>query len=417
MKFLARAFLLLLIAVPLLAAGAAWLSLQDTPLVAREARLTHEDVEKARRMIERHDPRGAPAGVARTVRVGERELELMLNYAASRFARGAASVSLRPGAMSLQASVEIPHSPIGPYLNVDALLREGETLPRFDRLRIGALPVPAAVADYGLRLALRRLAATERGALAADVVRGVRIAEGRLELSYVWSGAIEARARASLLPAAEQARLRVYHDRLVAAAADAPAKVSLAALMPPLFATVAERGAGGSAMAESRAALVVLAFYAGGGELAAIAPAASQWPQPARRTVTLSGRTDFPKHYLISAAIAAAAGSPLADAVGLHKEVADARGGSGFSFNDIAADRAGARLGELASASQARALELARAISKGVRESDFMPDAADLPEFMSQQEFDRRFGGVDGPGYRKMMAAIEARIASRPLLR
>jgi len=37
-------------------------------------------------------------------------------------------------------------------------------------------------------------------------------------------------------------------------------------------------------------------------------------------------------------------GTPLADAVGLWKELADARrGGSGFSFNDIAADRAGTR--------------------------------------------------------------------------
>ena len=43
-------------------------------------------------------------------------------------------------------------------------------------------------------------------------------------------------------------------------------------------------------------------------------------------------------------------------------------------------------------------LDMARAISQGVRESDFMPDVADLPEFMSQAEFEHRFGGVDGPG-------------------
>jgi len=56
----------------------------------------------------------------------------------------------------------------------------------------------------------------------------------------------------------------------------------------------------------------MLAFHVNGTGLAATAPAATQWPQAARRAVTLAGREDFPKHSLISAAIAAEAGSPLA---------------------------------------------------------------------------------------------------------
>ena len=46
-----------------------------------------------------------------------------------------------------------------------------------------------------------------------------------------------------------------------------------------------------------------------------------------------------------------------------------------------------------------------------------MPDVSDLPEFMQEAEFKRRYGGVGGAGYNKMMATIEARVASRPLLR
>ena len=214
-----------------------------------------------------------------------------------------------------------------------------------------------------------------------------------------------------------QARLRAYHDRVVEVVAKAPDRVSLAALMPPLFQTVLERGAGGDLAAENRAAIVALAFYANGTGLAAIAPAAAQWPQAARRTVTLAGRDDFPKHFLLSAAIAAEAGSPLADAVGLYKEVDDSRGGSGFSFNDIAADRAGTRFGEIASHSPERARKLAQALASGVKETDFMPDVADLPEFLPEAEFKRRYGGIGGRRYNNMMAAIEKRVASRPLLR
>ena len=59
----------------------------------------------------------------------------------------------------------------------------------------------------------------------------------------------------------------------------------------------------------------------------------------------LQARPAGPRHLLISAARAAEGGGPLSDAIGVYKEVSDSRGGSGFSFNDLAADRAGTRLG------------------------------------------------------------------------
>jgi len=417
MKLLARTFLLLLFALPVLAIAAIWLCFQDAPSIVRDVRLTPRDIERAKRIIAQHDPRKTKSGGPRTVAISEQELDLMLNYAATRIGKGAARAALRPGTVRLQASAEIPQSPFGHYLNIDATLRQTGTLPRFDALQIGRLPVPATVADYLLREGLRRMAATDRGDLAADIVKGASIANGRLTVTYVWSSEIEKRARTVLLPAADRARLRAYHDRLVETVAREPKKVSLAVLLPPMFRTVLERGAGGDVVAENRAAILVLAFYANGTGLATIAPAAAQWPKAARRTVTLADRSDFSKHFLVSAAIAAEAGGPLADAVGLHKEINDSRGGSGFSFNDIGADRAGTRFGEIASQSPERARKLAQALASGVKESDFMPDVADLPEFMSEAEFKRRYGGIGGPGYNKMMATIEARVASRPLLR
>ncbi|HWH77387.1 MAG TPA: hypothetical protein VNT76_08445, partial [Candidatus Binatus sp.] len=104
------------------------------------------------------------------------------------------------------------------------------------------------------------------------------------------------------------------------------------------------------------------------------------------------------------------------DAVGLYKEIADSRGGSGFSFNDIAADRAGSRFGEYA-ANQTTAKVLAQKLSGNINERDFMPATQDLPEFMPEAEFKRRFGGVDGANYKKMMAEIERRVATLPLYR
>ena len=95
---------------------------------------------------------------------------------------------------------------------------------------------------------------------------------------------------------------------------------------------------------------------------------------------------------------------------------ADSRGGSGFSFNDIAADRAGVRFGESAARS-ATANKLQTKVGAGIIESDLMPATADLPEYMSEAEFKRRFGGVDGGEYKKMMNEIEQRVAALPLYR
>ena len=162
--------------------------------------------------------------------------------------------------------------------------------------------------------------------------------------------------------------------------------------------------------------LVVLAFYVNGKGLAALVPSARGWPLAERRVVTLSGRTDFPRHFMISAALAATAGSPLADAVGLYKEVDDSRRGSGFSFNDIAADRAGTRFGEMA-ASGAGLARLQQLVARGPREADLIPDVRDLPEFLPEPEFLRRYGGIGAPPYRRMIADIEQRIAGLPLYR
>ncbi len=330
MKFLLRAFALFLIALPFLAIGAVLMCFQDRPLVTRSVQLTPQDIETAKRVVDAHDPRKAGPGGMHTVAIDERDLDLALNYVASRLGYGAVRVVLRPGAAWLQASLDVPRSPIGRYVNIDAMLEETASLPRVLQLKIGSLPVPAMLGDYLLREAVERMVATDRGGLAADVVNRVSVGEGRLTVTYRWNDDIAAHARAVLVAPEDQARLRAYHDRLVDAVVKAPNNVSLASLMRPLFLLAVDRGAAGDILRENRAAIVVLAFYANGKGLGEIVSAARQWPQPARRTVTLAGRDDFPKHFLISAAIAAEAGSPLADAIGVYKEVDDSRGGSGF---------------------------------------------------------------------------------------
>jgi hypothetical protein len=141
---------------------------------------------------------------------------------------------------------------------------------------------------------------------------------------------------------------------------------------------------------------------------------ARSWPRARQMQLTLAGRPDFPLHFLVSAALATESTGVLSQAIGLYKEVTDARSGSGFSFNDMAANRAGTRFGERL-VREPEAMQ--QALVRGVVEGDLVPPVADLPEFLPEAEFVKRYGGVGAPAYEAVMADIERRIAALPLLR
>ena len=296
-------------------------------------------------------------------------------------------------------------------------MEEKQPLLRLASLKIGKLPLPPLFAQPIITKALSFWLSESDIAAFRNAVKSVKLNDGGMAVTYQWHADLEDKLRAVLLPPEQKARLRRYHDRLVEVSRklNAP-KASLTEFLVPLFKLVAERANGEDPVVESRAAILVLTIYINGEDWARILPEAKNWARPAKRVVLLNQRDDFPKHFIISAALAADAGGPLADAVGLYKEIADSRGGSGFSFNDIAADRAGARFGEDA-ANRATAKILAQKLSIGVSESPLMPRTQDLPEFMTEAEFKRRFGGVDGINYKKMMAEIEGRVAALPLYR
>jgi hypothetical protein len=400
------------------------LAVQASPRWPASAEVSAADVAQARDFLRRNDPRRPAPGPLRTLVASEHQANLMLDQLVRRVASSAPGASaqlvLGAGSARLQASLPVPRSPVTAWLNIAATLHETTGLPAIDSLRVGRLPVPAWLAERLLAHMAERLNAAPEGALALDMVRRVRLKPARLEVVYDWGDDGLQRLLGAVLPPSEQQRLTAYAQALAGAvqahASAGGGGLSLARLLPPLFTLASQRSAGGDgdAVAENRAALLTLALQATGRRMSDLVPAIQAAPHPQRVTVTLAGRDDFPQHLLISAVLAMEGGGPLADAIGVYKETADLRDGSGFSFNDIAADRAGTRLGLLARRDP-RALQ--ERLAKGPREGDFMPDVADLPEFLTASDFAATYGGVDAPPYRRMLAEIERRLDALPLLR
>lgn len=419
MRLLLRCVLVLLLVLPLLVIAMVMLAIDDQPMLTRQAALTPEAVDRARWLLARNDPHRMRAGVLRTIVVSQEDLDVATNYLANRYLGGSSQVVLQDGRATIRASVALPANPFGRFVNLEATMRETTTLPRFEQLRVGKVPVPAFLCNGLLDFAMARLQASTDYSATADVIKQVRSRNGFLTVKFEWSDEVPGQIKAALVSSQEQTRWRSYQERLVhlTGSAGALRGMRLEQLLGPMMAMAAQRSVHSDSVAEGRSALLVLAFYVNGKGLAALVPAARDWPQAQRHRVTLSGRTDFPQHFMISAALAATAGSPLSDVVGLYKELDDARAGTGFSFNDIAADRAGTRFGELAVSGSAGLDHIGRTAAAGMQEFDLMPEVSDLPESLSHAEFLRRFGGVDQPRYREMMAQIERRIAALPLYR
>lgn len=391
------------------------LAIDTSPALDRQVEVTAADLAHARAVLAQNDPRTMRPGERRTVAVSAMELDMAANCLARRLAGGSASIQVEEGRVHATASLRLPHVPIPLFLNLRGAIVESDPIVRLASLYVGDIPVAPDLANWAVPRALALLGPAIDLAVFTDTIRSVRVTQTGIAATYETTGLVQG-LRTALVPPKERERLRDYQERLytVSRLLD-EGRVSLTDLLSPMFAFSADRPHE-PAVAENRAALFVLAMYVNGRSLERVLPEARDWPVPIRHGALLARRDDFPKHFIISAAVAANAGGPLADAIGLYKEVDDSVHGTGFSFNDLAVDRAGTQFGQLA-ADEQTARRLQQRVGGGLTEGDILPPTQDLPEFMNQADFTRRFGGVEGDGYRQMMATIERRVSELPLYR
>lgn len=418
MRLLFRLLFLLLVLAPVALAALLWFSLSAQPAATGPA-LSYRDIERAQSILKRNDPRQFTPGAVHQVTLTESDLSVALRYLVHKYARGNAQVALEQNRMQITASLPLPLVPARSYLNVVAVVESNDGSPRLAALRVGAVPVPPWVAGWLTRQALERLYSVDEYASAVAAIHGLALRPGSLSVSYRWQPET-VRALGTRLAGTDATLLAVYQDELLALQQNGKALGgSVTPVLQALFHRAQQRSAAISAprdpVAENRALLLILGAWASEHGTRTLVPQARHEPRPF--ALSLQRRRDWAQHFLVSAAIAAGGDTPLSNAVGIFKEVSDSRGGSGFSFGDLAADRAGTRFGELATGSREGALRVQRILQEGITEADVMPLATDLPENLPEAEFKRRFGGVNGPEYQRVLDEIQRRIAACRLYR
>jgi hypothetical protein len=362
-------------------------------------------------------------GEASTWRVSETEINDAF-AAAARMRPGAAGrAQVEAEAVFVQASLPLAGTRL--WLNAEAGLAAREGAPSLTDVRVGRLPLPPWFAEATARLALDVILGAGAGRSLFGTVEAVRTDPPAVTLVLAPPDAdrraIGAQVRQALRDRAgaeDEERMQAYLEALRRARADGllPERGSVVHHLQVILrraAAEAEGRTADQAAAELRAGLFAFALTCGDRRFALVIGMQSSRGENSCAGGRLLERTDLRRHFAVSAGLAAATTLGEAHGIGELKELFDSFGGSGFSFDDMAANLAGARFAtEVLAGEPERWTRIAAALDD---ERAIMPSISDLPAHLTDDEFRRRFGDVESAEYRAMLREIERRIASLPL--
>jgi hypothetical protein len=270
-----------------------------------------------------------------------------------------------------------------------------------DEMQAGAVPVPPVLANLMLERVLDAVDAPP------GILSGVRLTRESVRLDpnlrlVAADGDLDAEDLDAVLSqvAAAQRRLqRIVAQRIDQRTIDAAEVLSQ---------SVRSADEAADATTANRAAIIATAAYVNESRGQDRDPGAQSRLVP----LELHGRVGLAEHFFTAAALQSQSGSTLTNLVGNARELSDAGTGGGFSFRDMAANRAGIRFSELAIGDAGVAEEVQRLAQSGLEAADLIPAVDWLPENVDRVTFERDFGGPDGRAYQILVEEIDRRIAN-----
>ena len=394
--FVARIFAYFLGIIFLLCVGIIANGLSSQTDVPQSPKLTLENITQARKILY-EGTKTKPDNLA-AITLTQADLNLAANYLLNRYFQSAIKIELVHQKVRCNVALKLPKNAFSNYFNVSFRLgsESDETLPRIAKFKVGKLLLPAKFAGWVLDLTIRYSFLNEYFILATSPIQRVEISDNAVTLFYETNSP----NRLTNVESRE-----IYQQKIaeIIAQHNPKFRLSLADLLKPIFELALQRSTTENAIEENRSAIFALNDYVNSIEDPQLKP-------------FLYKRADLAQHFTGAAALTASMNSRVANALGEVKELSDAQtGGSGFSFIDLAADKAGSRFGELAVLSPDSALRIQKLTAQIHDYRDFMPDPRDLPEHMSENVFKKLFESTQSPTYLRLANLIDKRIAAIPL--
>ena len=379
---------------------------------------TREDLVRAKEIL--HEGSKTKPDEIGIIELSQADLNLAGNYLLNRYSKSAARLEFNRNQLRFFVTMTLPENSLGKYLNISFKLGnvEGNHLPVITKFKAGKLLLPAKLAAWVIDTVIQYSSLNEYFILATRPLKAVKIDAQTLTITYYSNKTILTQARSFLTRTGDKSTLTIYQQKLtdIVAKHDPEWRLSLAELLQPLFELAYQRSTLETAIAENRDVIATINDYVNKKETRQLLTAPESLPASGHQYAAfLYKRIDLAQHFIGSAALTASVSKQVAQVAGEEKELSDSRGGSGFSFIDLAADKAGTRFGEMATSSAENARKMQKVMSKIKDYSDFMPDPRDLPEHMNEAEFKQRFESVDSPVYLELSKQIDARILAAPI--
>jgi hypothetical protein len=384
------------------------------PTITNTWHLTSQDIQRAKEIV--GTTRLRRRGVKKLV-LNEKDLNIAASYILKPFVKAYTKITLGPDEINFWFSFKLPNNLLGNYLNINFSLYKQHEFPQIRNLSFGKLTIADEFAGLVIENIIKQSQLNQYFILLGKHLKGITIHPDQIIITYFMTPASYIEAQNFLLEHAEENNaFAVYQRKLneVLRTHDRRTRLSLADLLKPLFQFAMQRSTLETAIEENRAIIYIVSAYVNSREVFKFL-SYDRRRRPYIYRVYLYGRTDLAQHFMALAAISSSGGTHLAHLLGLEKEIFDSKGGSGFSFVDLAADRAGMYFGKMATSSPENALKFQKAMAKIKDYRAFMPEARDLPERMNLKEFKARFQSVYSLAYQNVLRKIDARIKATPL--
>ncbi|NWH05298.1 hypothetical protein HXW94_09915 [Desulfobacter latus] len=427
-KFIVKSFLLLfflaVVTCPLLFLLGV---IDKSPAVGKPPELSFDQVRRMEQLIRRYKPDSMTVRAFRQVKISEQDLNLMAAYGAFQLIDQFAifpRIRLSDPFINISTTVQIPQTPLGEYINTACVIEIENASPRLHSISVGFFTLPGPLITSALSCLGQALLVQDNYKLvlqSLDALESVAIRRQQLSFTYDWNPDVLNRLReirkTMLISPEDQDRLIVYSNALAKLSRifkeHGIKKISVIRVTRPLFQLASDQSnVSKDPVGENRALLQAISLFCLGRrpDRFVTEERAAKLIPPEHIDLTLYGREDLVKHFFVSAGIAVSGGSKLSNFAGLVKEVGDSDGGSGFSFADLAADKAGVRLAELATGSAQKASAIQQKMAAVKTEDQFMPRIDHLPEGIMALQFKKRYADFDSKAYTLIEDEITQRI-------
>jgi hypothetical protein len=418
MKTVLHIFLLLLSTLVILCAMLIFFGVSDKPDIAVGWTLARDDIARAKKIL--HEGSKTKPDEIGTIELSEADLNLAANYLLNRYSKSAVKVELKNNMLRFTVTMTLPKNSLGQYLNISFRLGNDDDieLPSLKKFKVGKLLIPARLAAFVIKKVIHHTSLNEYFMLATHPIKYIKIDEQKVTVIYFSSLENLIKTRNFLTQSGTSPELEIYQQKLaeIIAGHDPKWRLSLAELLKPLFELAYQRSTLDTAIEENKMAIMTVNNYVNKKATKNLLSTSAAKPATKQQySAFLYKRIDLAQHFIGSAAITASVNGQAARVAGEEKELRDAQDGSGFSFIDLAADKAGTRFGEMATSSPESARKTQKAMSEIKDYSDFMPDPRDLPEHMDEAEFKQRYQSIDSPAYQEIVRLIDARISATPI--